>query len=139
MHLSSRGVYALQAIFDLASQRTDEPVTIASIAKRQGIPKKFLELILSSLKQGGFVESHRGAGGGYHLARLPESITVGEVLRFVDGSPQKKKGSRRETPFTELWRNVDKGVAGLVDGANFAALVRNWAEKQKTYVQDWDI
>jgi Rrf2 family protein len=139
MHISSRGHYALQAIFDLASQATDEPVTIGSIAKRQGIPKKFLELILSSLKQGGFVESHRGAGGGYHLARLPESITVGEVLRFVDGSPQKKKGSKRETPFTELWRMVDKSVAGIVDGANFAALVRNWTEKQKTYVQDWDI
>jgi Rrf2 family protein len=139
MHISSRGIYALQAIFDLSSQATDEPVTIASIAKRQGIPKKFLELILSSLKQGGFVESHRGAGGGYHLARLPESITVGEVLRFIDGSPQKKKGSRRETPFTDLWRTVDKNVAALVDGATFSALVRNWAEKQKTYVQDWDI
>jgi Rrf2 family protein len=139
MHISSRGIYALQAIFDLASQATDEPVTIASIAKRQGIPKKFLELILSSLKQGGFAESYRGAGGGYHLARLPESITVGEVLRFVDGSPQKKKGSKRETPFTELWRTVDKSVAGIVDGATFSALVRNWTEKQKTYVQDWDI
>jgi len=139
MHISSRGLYALQAIFDLASQATDGPVTIASIAKRQGIPKKFLELILSSLKQGGFVESHRGAGGGYHLARLPESITVGEVLRFVDGSPQKKKGPKRDTPFTELWRTVDKNVAGLVDGATFSALVRNWTEKQQTYVQDWDI
>jgi Rrf2 family transcriptional regulator, cysteine metabolism repressor len=139
MHISSRGLYALQAIFDLASQATDEPVTIASIAKRQGIPKKFLELILSSLKQGGFVESHRGAGGGYHLARLPESITVGEVLRFIDGSPQKKKGSKRETPFTELWRTVDQSVAGIVDGATFSALVRNWTDKQKAYVHDWDI
>ena len=62
-----------------------------SIAKRQGIPQKFLELILASLKQGGFVESHRGARGGYQLARLPETITVDEVLRFVDGTPQKKK------------------------------------------------
>ena len=139
MNISSKGQYALQAIFDLASQASDEPVTIASIAERQGIPKKFLELILSSLKQGGFVESHRGAGGGYHLARLPESITVGEVLRFIDGSPQKKKGSKRETPFTDLWRNVDKSVAGIVDGATFSALVRNWTEKQTTYVQDWDI
>ena len=139
MHISSRGHYALQAIFDLASQATDEPVTIASIAKRQGIPKKFLELILSSLKQGGFVESHRGAGGGYHLARLPESITVGEVLRFVDGSPQKKKGSKRETPFSEMWRKVDNTIAGTVDGTTFSALVRDWTEKQTTYVQDWDI
>ena len=94
---------------------------------------------MSSLKQGGFVESRRGADGGYHLARLPEAITVGEVLRFVDGSPRKQKDHKRETPFSELWRNVDNSVAGIVDGVNFAAVVRNWAEKQRTYVQDWDI
>jgi Rrf2 family cysteine metabolism transcriptional repressor len=139
MNISSKGRYALQAIFDLASQNTDEPVKIATIAERQGIPQKFLELILSSLKQGGFVQSQRGAGGGYHLTRRPEAITVGEVLRFVDGSPQKKKDPKRETPFSDLWRTVDKSVAGIVDGANFASLVRHWAEKQKTYVHDWDI
>jgi Rrf2 family protein len=139
MNISSKGQYALQALFDLASQSTDEPIKIASIAKRQKIPRKFLESILSSLKQGGFVESHRGVAGGYHLARLSETITVGEVLRFVEGSPRKQKGQQRETPFSELWRNVDKSVAGIVDGVNFAAIVRDWAEKQQTYVQDWDI
>ena len=139
MNISSKGHYALQALFDLASQNTDEPIKIASIAKRQKIPRKFLESILSSLKQGGFVESHRGVAGGYHLARLPETITVGEVLRFVDGSPRKQKGQPRETPFSELWRSVDKSVTGIVDGANFAAIVRDWTEKQRTYVQDWDI
>ena len=139
MNISSKSHYALQAIFDLASQGPGEPIKIASIAKRQKIPQKFLESILSSLKQGGFVESHRGAGGGYQLARLPERISVGEVLRFVDSSPQKQKGRKRETPFSELWRNVDQSVAGIVDSVNFAAIVRNWAEKQRTYVQDWDI
>jgi Rrf2 family transcriptional regulator, cysteine metabolism repressor len=139
MNISSKGRYALQALFDLASHSTDEPVKIASIAKRQKIPRKFLESILSSLKQGGFVESHRGVAGGYNLARLSETITVGEVLRFVDGSPRKQKGHQRETPFSEVWRNVDKSVAGIVDGVNFAAIVRDWAEKQGTYVQDWDI
>jgi Rrf2 family protein len=139
MNISSKGRYALQALFDLASHSTDEPVKIASIAKRQKIPRKFLESILSSLKQGGFVESHRGVAGGYNLARLPETITVGQVLRFVDGSPRKQKGHQRETPFSELWRNVDKSVAGIVDGVNFAAIVRDWTDKQQTYVQDWDI
>jgi Rrf2 family protein len=139
MNISSKGQYALQALFDLASQNTDEPIKIASIAKRQKIPRKFLESILSSLKQGGFVESHRGVAGGYHLARLPETITVGEVLRFVDGSPRKQKGHKRETPFGDLWRNVDKSVAGIVDGVNFASLVRDWAEKQTTYTHNWDI
>jgi Rrf2 family protein len=138
MNISSKGRYALQALFDLASQSTDEPIKIASIAKRQKIPRKFLESILSSLKQGGFVESHRGVAGGYNLARLPEAITVGEVLRFVDGSPRKQTGHQRETPFSELWRNVDKS-AGIVDGVNFVSIVREWAEKQTTYTHNWDI
>ena len=69
MNISVKGEYALQAIFDLASQRPGEPVSIADIARRQKIPQKFLELILAGLKQGGFVESRRGAEGGYLLAR----------------------------------------------------------------------
>ena len=60
MTISVKGEYALQAILDLASQRAGEPVKIAEIARRQRIPQKFLEMILASLKQGGFVESLRG-------------------------------------------------------------------------------
>jgi Rrf2 family protein len=139
MNISSKGHYALLILFDLASQNTGKPVRIASIAKRQNIPRKYLELILLSLKQGGFVESQRGAEGGYSLARPPESITVGEVLQFVDGPARKPKGPKRATPFTELWRSVDESVAGIMDGTNFAAIVRDWEEKQRKYVHDWDI
>ena len=85
MQTSVKGEYALQAIFDLAAQTQGEPVKIADIARRQKIPQKFLELILAGLKQGGFVESRRGAEGGYLLARPAGAITVGEVLRSVDG------------------------------------------------------
>jgi Rrf2 family protein len=139
MNISSKGQYALLTIFDLASQHTGKPIRIASIAKRQNIPQKFLELILLSLKQGGFVESHRGAEGGYTLARLPESITVGQVLQFVEGSPAKQKGPGNTTPFSELWREVDQRVASIVDHTSFAKIVRDWAAKQETYVHDWDI
>jgi Rrf2 family protein len=139
MNISSKGHYALLIIFDLASQNTGRPVRIASIAKRQNIPQKFLELILLSLKQGGFVESHRGSEGGYSLARLPESITVGEVLRFVDSSPAKQKATRRPGPFSELWHNVDQSIAGIVDRTNFASIIRDWEAKQGTYVHDWEI
>ena len=76
MHTSVKGEYALQAILDLASQRSGEPIRIADIAQRQKIPQKFLELILASLKQAGFVESRRGAEGGYLLSRPAESLTV---------------------------------------------------------------
>lgn len=141
MKISVKGEYALQAVFDLAAQPTPRPVKIADIAGRQNIPQKFLELILAALKQGGFVESRRGAEGGYLLARPPETITVGEVLRFVEGTRgAKARGSRKpDDPFAELWRKVDRAVSEIVDRTSFAELVRAWAEKQSQYVADWEI
>ena len=90
----------MQAIFDLASQRSGEPVKIADIARRQKIPQKFLELILAGLKQAEFVESRRGAEGGYLLARSAESLTVGEVLRSIDGPRQGQSRPRRRRSCT---------------------------------------
>ena len=141
MNTSVKGEYALQAIFDLASQRPGEPVRIADIARRQKIPQKFLELILASLKQAGFVESRRGAEGGYLLARSPDSLTVGEVLRHVDGASQAKGRSRRkgETPFTGMWGQVEQAVSNVVDKTTFADLLRGWQEKQNRYVMNWEI
>jgi len=139
MNVSTKSHYALQALFDLASQSSDEPVKIADIAKRQKIPQKFLELILASLKHGGFVESRRGADGGYYLARLPETITVGQVLRFIDGAAREKKVPRRETEFTELWREIDRSVAGIVERTDLASVIRDWADKRKSHTYDWEI
>ena len=114
MNISVRGEYALQAIFDLASQPAGVPVRIGDIAKRQKIPQKFLELILAGLKQGGFVESRRGAEGGYLLVRAAEGLTAGEVLRFVEGPQPRASRSRRkgESPFAEMWSRVDTGRFG---------------------------
>jgi Rrf2 family cysteine metabolism transcriptional repressor len=140
MRISIKAEYALQALFDLASQHSTAPVRIADIAKRQKIPQKFLELILAGLKQGGFVESRRGAEGGYMLARPPEAIMVGEVLRFVEGAEARPRGKRKaETPFTGMWREVDAAISGIVDHTNFAELARNWAERQQQYVANWEI
>ena len=141
MTTSVKGEYALQAIFDLANQRQGEPVRIADIARRQKIPQKFLELILASLKQGGFVESRRGAEGGYLLARAPETLTVGEVIRHVDGAAQARGRSRRKTenPFTDMWNQVDQAVSGVVDKTTFSDLLRGWQEKQNRYVMNWEI
>ena len=141
MNVSVKGEYALQAIFDLASHAGQEPVKIAEIAKRQQIPQKFLELILASLKQGGFVESRRGAEGGYLIARRPESITVGEVLRFVEGRKEERSRQRRqaETPLSDLWERVDKSIDSVLDNATFAQLVREWTEKHSRFVPNWEI
>ena len=141
MNISVKGEYALQAIFDLASQRPNEPVKIADIARRQRIPQKFLELILAGLKQGGFVESRRGAEGGYLLARAPESITVGDVLRFVEGPLQGRGRNRKktETPFTAMWNDVDRAVSGIIDQTTFADLLQRWAERQNRFALNWEI
>jgi Rrf2 family protein len=142
MHISVKGEYALHALFDLALQRTREPVKIAGIAKRQKIPQKFLELILAGLKQGGFVESRRGAEGGYLLARPADAITVGEVLRFIEGTGKNstpKQGTREDDPFADMWRRIDHCIADIVDRTTFSELCRVWQDRQARYIPNWEI
>jgi Rrf2 family protein len=141
MNISVKGEYALHAIFDLASQTGREPVRIADIARRQQIPQKFLELILASLKQGGFVESRRGAEGGYLLARRPDAICVGEVIRFVEGRNEERSRNRRngDSPLADLWERTDKAMDSVLDSANFAQLVRDWTDKHNRFVPNWEI
>jgi Rrf2 family cysteine metabolism transcriptional repressor len=137
MNISVKGEYALQAIFDLAMQPQGEPVKIADIARRQKIPQKFLELILAGLKQGGFVESRRGAEGGYRLARTPDQITVGEVLAFIETGKKKKRGTA--DAFTDVWKRVDASISAILDHTTFAELARKWKESQTRYVPNWEI
>ncbi len=141
MNISVKGEYALHAIFDLALQKPGEPIKIAEVARRQKIPQKFLELILAGLKQGGFVESRRGAEGGYLLSRAPDAITVGEVLRYVEGGKSNKSSHKRHTgdPFAETWRRVEQSISGVIDHTTFAELVRTWRDKQTKYVPNWEI
>lgn len=137
MNISVKSSYALHAIFDLATQPPEQPVKIADIARRQEIPQKFLELILASLKQGGFVESRRGAEGGYRLAKPADQLTVGQVLRFVEQS--RTPVTDASDPFADLWKRVDAGVDALLDTTTFAELVRRWREAQTKYVPNWEI
>ncbi len=141
MNISVKGEYALQAVFDLASQPPGHPVKIADIARRQKIPQKFLELILAGLKQGGFVESRRGAEGGYLLAKGPESIRVGDVIRFIEGPRDERTRVRRnaESPFADMWQRVNRAVSEVLDQTSFADLERQWKEKRTKFVPNWEI
>ena len=141
MNISVKGDYALRAVFDLASQPPGQAIRIADIARRQSIPQKFLELILASLKQGGFVVSRRGADGGYLLARSADAITVGEVIRFVEGRQRNRpaRPDQLDGPFSNVWQQVDSAVSDILDSSTFAQLVRNWEEQTRRFVPNWEI
>jgi Rrf2 family transcriptional regulator, cysteine metabolism repressor len=147
MNISVKSEYALKAVFDLTVQYLSlppgspgmSPIKIADIARRQKIPQKFLELILAGLKQSGFVDSRRGAEGGYLLARGADTITIGEVLRAVENVKSQPRGSKGSDPFADVWKRVDQSISDVLDQTTFGDLARKWREKQAHYIPNWQI
>lgn len=85
MKLSTKGRYGLRAIIDLAMNATEGPVPISSIAERQSLSESYLEQLMAKLKKAGLVTSIRGAQGGYFLAKPSSEISVGDILRALEG------------------------------------------------------
>ena len=83
--LSKRAKYAIKALLALAEHGRDQPMRIADLARKEHIPAKFLELILLVLKHQGILQSRKGKGGGYLLARDPQDIYLGQIVRMFDG------------------------------------------------------
>ncbi|MBR4152671.1 MAG: Rrf2 family transcriptional regulator [Selenomonadaceae bacterium] len=84
--ISTKGRYALRVMIDLAEQDSEKFIPLEEIATRQGISKKYLEIVLKSLVQQNFLKGLRGKGGGYKLTRKPEEYTVGEILEVTEGT-----------------------------------------------------
>lgn len=85
MKMSTRGRYGLKAMVDLAVQSENSPVSLSSIAMRQNISENYLEQIIAIMKKAGLVKSQRGAGGGYRVAKPLNEISVGDILRALEG------------------------------------------------------
>jgi len=85
LRLSTRGHYGLKAMFDLAQHYGSEPIPLKTVAERQNISDNYLEQLIAILRKAGLVKSVRGAQGGYILARDPSSITVGDIIRAMEG------------------------------------------------------
>ena len=149
MAVSSKCYYALRAIYALADHASAEPLKIADIAERELIPVRFLEVILGQLKGGGYVRSRRGAEGGYTLAKGPQEITVGEIMRAVDGpiapvgcvsvSRPKECEFHGDCHFFGFWGRVRQSLSDVVDRTTFADLIREDRERKRGYVGDWTI
>ncbi len=139
MLISQKCQYALRAIFELAKRKDQEPVKIAQIAEAQAIPLRFLEVILSQLKQGGFVASQRGNKGGYILSRHSDNMAHGEVLEFIQGpvgpvdcvtvGSKEKCRLYGNCAFLPMWERVRKAVSDVYDNTTFQDLV--FQEKQQ--------
>jgi Rrf2 family transcriptional regulator, cysteine metabolism repressor len=149
MSVSSKCYYALRAIYALSEHTKPEPMKIAEIAQKEQIPIRFLEVILGQLKGGGFVQSRRGAEGGYRLARTPDRITVGEVMRYVDGpiapvdcvsqSRPKECEFHGECHFFGFWCRMRQAISDVVDRTTFADLLKENAQRKQGYVGEWMI
>jgi Rrf2 family protein len=148
--VSQKCQYALRALFELAKRDGQGPVKIAEIAKAQAIPPRFLEVILGQLKRGGFVESQRGSEGGYFLIRVPHELTVGELIRFVQG-PVGPVGCVTETAkdnscplygdcaFLPMWEKVKNAILDVYDNTTFQDLVDQEKRRVGEYVPAYSI
>lgn len=141
MVVSAKGDYATRALQDLAIHYDQGPVQIEGIARRQGLPVRYLEQVLLMLKRAGFLRSKRGVNGGYSLAKPPREITLGEVLRAVDGPATPifcvTAGHRERCPkegmcaLQDVWAEVRDAVSKIVDTTTLEDISRRLRAKQE--------
>lgn len=123
MKLTTRSRYGTRMLLDLAANDADGPVRIGEIAKRQGISVKYLEKLSRALKKAGLIKSHRGARGGHVLARPAESISMGEVVRALEGDLSLVSCERGGKPCPRLencptswvWKKASEAFLGRLD------------------------
>lgn len=137
MRISAKGEYAIKAVLDLALHPDRSLVPIQEIAARQSIPQRYLEQVLLSLKRAGLLTSRRGSSGGYHLTRPPEEVTVGAVLRAVEGSDaafetlgRHRRSGRDAHDLAELWDEISEAVSKVVDRLTFGELAARVQERR---------
>ena len=143
--LSKRTQYSLRALYALTRKFGEGPVLITTLAEAETIPKKFLEQILVSLKSAGFVSSKKGKGGGYILAQPPEKITIGSVIRAIEG-PLAPLPCASETRFRKcdecvdiqtcgtriVMRQVRDAMAAILDETTLEMVCKKVEEARKT-------
>lgn len=110
--LSKKSKYALKAVLQLARKYGQGPIPISDLAAREQIPRKFLELILLELKNHGLLQSKKGKGGGYFLGRPPAEITIGQIIRVLEG-PVAMLPCVSQTAYQRCAECVDERICGV--------------------------
>ena len=142
MKISTKGRYGLRALIDLAQYSEIEPVSINSISARQGISERYLEQLMTMLKKAGLVQSIRGAGGGYVLAKDMSEISVGDVLRALEGNLEPVECAAFKPEYTceasdgcvtkYVWQRINESINRTVDEINLKQLVEESRSMQKS-------
>ena len=141
MKLSTRAIYGLRALIDLGLHSENESVSIQSIATRQGISVGYLEQLMALLKKAGFVQSSRGACGGYRLGRPAQEISVGDILRVLEGGLEavacpgnEGEGLCRGADICVakyVWKRINDGITQAVDHMILSELIEENRKVQK--------
>ena len=131
--LTRKGKYGLKAMILLAREHGTGPILIGDLAEKEAIPKKFLENILLALKHRGLVHSRKGPHGGYQLAREPEKISVGDIVRTLDGplalvscvsqtayAPCEECVTQKDCAVRRVFQQVRDETARILDGTTLA-------------------
>ncbi len=141
MRISTKGRYGLRALIDLAGYSEIEPVSISSIAARQNISERYLEQLMTLLKKAGLIKSIRGAGGGYVLAKDAGEISVGDVLRALEGSlePVECAAFKEESCAASdlcvtkyVWQRINESINRTVDEISLMQLVEEGKQMKAT-------
>ena len=140
MKLSTRGRYGIHAMYDLAVNYGDGPQSIKCIAERQSVPEAYLEQLIAMLRREKLVISNRGAQGGYRLAREPGEITVGDVLRALEGGlnlvdcleEDDACGKSCACPSRIVWMKIRDGLNQVVDSITLQDMMDEHKEESKS-------
>ncbi|MDR1625912.1 MAG: Rrf2 family transcriptional regulator [Spirochaetia bacterium] len=131
MKISTRGRYGTRLLIDLAQHAGESHVTLASVAGRQNISVRYLEQVAVLLRRAGFIRSVKGASGGYALAVSPEDISIGEVLRVLEGDmlvadppcPEVTESRLQRCIRLAVFDRLNARIAKVIDGQTLASLV----------------
>jgi Rrf2 family iron-sulfur cluster assembly transcriptional regulator len=142
MRLTTKGRFAVTAMLDLALNGTDGPVTLAGISARQKISLSYLEQLFGKLRRRELVESVRGPGGGYHLARDPAQVSVADIICAVEECLDSTQCGGRENCHEnqrcmthDLWEELNNTVYGFLSGVKLSHLVDKQRNKTVTVVR----
>ena len=140
MLITQKHKYALRAVFELSKHYRQGPIKLADIASNQAIPLRYLEVIMAAIKPSGLVTSKRGYCGGYSLLRRPDTISVGDLFRYLDNiqdhdrchacDDRKHCPLTAECPFKPMWDSVQTAIYDVFDQTSIQDLLDNQSRLQ---------